>query len=59
MSVVFAPRRIEGSHARRPGRDELLAMTVRQLVAICRDAGIDVPKKPRKADLVSAIEASS
>lgn len=35
----------------------LANMTVKELVALCKDRGIDVPPKPRKADLIAALEA--
>ena len=38
-----------------PTRDELEAMTVKQLVALCVENRIETPSKPRKGDLVAAL----
>lgn len=37
---------------------ELATLTVRELSAICSERGIEVPNKPRKADLIAAIRAA-
>ena len=37
---------------------DLASMTVKQLVAICARRQIETPNKPRKADLIAAIQAA-
>ena len=37
---------------------DLASLTVKELVAICADRKITTPNKPRKADLIAAIEAA-
>jgi len=36
----------------------LATLTVKELAAICDEENIEIPKKPRKADLIAAIEAA-
>ena len=38
--------------------DALDSLTVRELTAMCDEMGIDYPAKPKKAELVEAIEAA-
>ena len=37
---------------------ELATLTVKELVAICVKEGIETPSKPKKADLIAAIQAA-
>ena len=41
-----------------PKADGLADMTVRQLTELCEERGIPVPSKPRKADLLAALEGA-
>ena len=41
-----------------PEGKALADMTVKELVEICANERIDTPSKPKKADLVAAIEAA-
>lgn len=38
--------------------DDLNALTVRELEQLCNEAGIDIPKNARKADLVELLGAA-
>lgn len=40
-----------------PSTNSLDDLTVGELRTICADEGIDVPKRARKADIITAIEA--
>lgn len=41
----------------KPGVD-FESLTVRELVAMCGEKGIEVPKKPRKAELIASLRSS-
>lgn len=58
--LIDAARVAPANKARRevPANKALADMTVRELVAICADERIETGSKPRKADLVAAIEAA-
>lgn len=60
MSIVCAPSARRADAPRDlPSHDDLAAMTVKELTMLCESQGIDVPgNRPKKADIVSAIEAT-
>lgn len=51
---------VQGVEARKeaPPREDLASLTVKELLAICAERGIETPPKAKKADIVSAIESA-
>lgn len=49
----------DGRAPKTPEKPELATLTVKELAAICAERGIEMPSKPKKADLIAAIEAAS
>jgi len=49
----------DGKAPTKPEQPDLATLTVKELVAICAERKIETPNKPKKADLIAAIEAAS
>ena len=49
----------DGHAPTKPEQPDLATLTVKELVAICVERKIETPNKPKKADLIAAIEAAS
>ena len=48
----------DGHAPKKPEQPALATLTVKELVAICVERKIETPSKPKKADLIAAIEAA-
>lgn len=49
----------DGHAPEEPAMPDLATLTVSELRVMCEERGIEVPNRPRKADLIEAVRASS